>query len=1007
MYMKRSGYIFGVLLAGLWIAPLAAQESATIRGSVTDQASRLPIEGVTVLYGGRTAVTQGDGRFRLTGVPAGSDTLRARMIGYTPVSRVVTVSAGATADVELVMTAQAINLAELIVVGYGQQAAGNITGAVTSVSSDEFNTGRVVTPTELIQSKVAGVQVIENNEPGGGTSIRIRGQTSINASSDPLIVVDGMPLGSSGGGLSGGRDPLNFINADDIESITVLRDASAAAIYGANAANGVLLITTKRGQANAEPRFEYTGSVSASVVTRLPAMLNADQFRAAVTQHAPGNVPQLGNANTDWFAQVDRTGYGHEQNLAFSGAGASMDYRFSVNYLDQNGIIERTNTKRVTLGANYNQRLFDDRMNFRINLRGSRAEDQFTPGGVISNAAQMGPTQPVLDPSTETGFFDWTGGIQSADNPVAILELASDKSTTFRAVGNVQSTYNLPVINGLSANLNLGFDVAKVERTIFTPSVLHSQVKNGNDGNFFRTQPSDMNTVLEGYLTYAAPRSIGPGTLDVTGGYSFSKSRADFPNLTLNGLDTDVLGPDGIPTARTTQNTLFVQESKLISFFGRVNYNINDRYLAAFSIRRDGSSRFGPGNQWGTFPAVSVAWRLSEESFMDGWSSLSDLKLRASLARTGNQSFGNYLQFSTYTLGNGQAQYAFADSFFATIRPSAVDPQIKWEATRSYDIGLDFGFSNQRFTGAIDYYDKKTTDLIFGVPVAAGTNLGDFVTTNIGSMRNRGIELSFSARVLEGPGGGLRWNTDFTASHNSNELLTINPFGGSAQQILTGGIAGGVGSTIQVLTPGQPVNTFFVFEHIREDGKPIYRDVNGGTIDGVPNGTINEQDLYVDQNGDNIINQDDLRPFNDPAPDWILGHSSYLAYGKFDLGLTLRAYLGNYVYNNVASNLGTYAEVTRGSPYNLHESVLETGFVNPQYFSDFYVEDASFLRMDNITLGYSFDYRGIPARLFATIQNAFTITGYSGVDPTAGINGIDNNIYPRSRTFSGGLTFRF
>lgn len=1009
--MKRSGFTFGVLLAALVIAPLHAQEpSGSVRGRVTDAASQTPIQGATVSIGSRSAVTAADGRYFLTGVPAGSDTLRARMIGYIPAARTITLASGQTLDVDLNLTAQAVNLAELIVIGYGEQAAGNITGAVTNVTSNEFNTGRVVTPTELIQNKVAGVQVVENNEPGGGTSVRIRGQTSINASSEPLFVIDGLPVGAgAGGGLSGGRDPLNFLNSDDIESITVLRDASAAAIYGANAANGVILITTKRGQTGQRPRFEYTGSVSASAVTRLPSMLNAPQFRAAVTQHAPANVPQLLNANTDWFGQVDRTGYGQEQNIALSGGGDNMDYRFSVNYLDQNGIIQGSNTKRVTLGVNYNQHLFNDRLNLRLNVRGSRANDQFTPGGVISNAAQMGPTQPVKDPTAPTGFYDWTGGLQSADNPVAILTLASDKSRTLRGIGNLQAEYRLPFLNGLSANLNLGFDVTDVDRTTFTPSVLHSQVKTGDDGSFFRTEPNDVNATLEAFLNYAVPRNLGPGALEVTGGYSFTKSRAEYPTFLATGLETDVLGPGGIPTARSVTNSLNIQEAKLISFFGRVNYNINDRYLAAFSLRRDGSSRFGPDNQWGTFPAGSVAWRISQESFMQGLSSLSDLKLRASLARTGNQSFGNYLHKSTYMLSNAQAQYAFADSFFATIRPSAVDPNIQWETTRSFDIGIDFGFSDQRFTGAIDWYDKKTSDLIFSVPVAAGTNLGDQITTNIGSMRNRGIELSLSAEMLRGgsTGQGLQWHADFTAAHNTNELLQINPFAGSSQQILTGGIAGGVGSTIQVLTPGEAINSFFVYEHIMEGGKPIYRDINGGTIDGVPNGTINEQDLYVDQNDDGVINQNDLRILHDPAPDWILGHSSYLSYGKFDLGFTLRAYLGNYVYNNVASNLGAYKELTRGSPYNLHNSVLETDFFEPQYFSDFYVEDASFLRMDNITLGYSFDYRGIPARFFGTIQNAFTITGYNGVDPTAGINGIDNNIYPRSRTFSGGLTFRF
>jgi iron complex outermembrane receptor protein len=919
------------------------------------------------------------------------------MIGYSPLAQAVTVGPGQTQVVDLALAAQAVNLSEMVVIGYGEQQAGNITGAVTNVTTEQFNTGRIVSPTELIQNKAAGVQVVENNEPGGGTTIRIRGNTSINASSEPLFVIDGMPVGGAGagGGLSGGRDPLNFLNADDIASITVLRDASAAAIYGANAANGVVLITTKRGQGTQAPRFEYSGTVSASAVTRLPSMLNASQFRAAVQQYAPGNASQLLNSNTNWFDQVDRTAYGQEQNFAVSGAGTSMDYRLSANYLNQNGIIDGTNTKRVTLGVSYNQRLFSDRLGFKINLRGSRASDEFTPGGVLSNAAQMGPTQPILDPTTTTGYYDWAGGLQSADNPVAILKLASDKSTTLRSIGNVQTSYNLPFLNGLAANLNLGFDITKVDRKTFTPSVLHSQVKSGADGSLFTTDPTDQNTVLEGYLSYAVPRSVGPGILDVTGGYSYSKSHSEFPTFLASGLTTDVLGPNGVPGARSYQNTLNIQESKLISFFGRVNYNVNDRYLANISVRHDGSSRFGAGRQWGTFPSFALAWRISQESFLKGISGLSDLKLRGSWAKTGNQSFGNYLQYSTYLVGDGLSQVEFADSFFNTIRPSAVDPNIKWEGTRSLDIGLDFGFKNQRFTGAIDWYNKRTDDLIFTVPVAAGTVPGDFVTTNIGAMRNRGIEFSLSAKVLEGNGGrGLTWQADLTAAHNTNVLLAINPFSGTGQQILTGGVAGGVGTTIQVLTPNQPVNSFFVWQSKRgANGRPIYSN--------------NLTDMYVDKNGDGIINGLDLRPFHDPAPKWILGHSSYLTYGKFDGGFTLRAYLGNYVYNNVASNLGTYSEVTRGSPYNLHSSVLKTGFVTPQYFSDYYVEKASFLRMDNLTVGYSFNLRGQSARVFGSVQNVFTITGYSGVDPTAGLNGIDNNIYPRSRTFTGGLTLRF
>jgi len=1009
--MRSRWYILGALLAVCSLAPSLAQaQSGTIRGRITNDVSGTPLSGATVSIGTHFVQTRQDGQYLLSGVPAGTGTLRARLIGYAAASRTVTVVAGQTLDADLTLTASAVSLSEIVVTGYGEQRAGNITGAVSQVAAADFNTGRIVSPEELIKSKVPGVQVVDNNEPGGGFSVRIRGATSINASSEPLFVIDGVPVGNgAGGGLSAGRNPLNFLNPNDIENITVLRDASAAAIYGANAANGVILIQTKTGRRGTQ--FEYTGSMSSSSVTRLPNMLNAAQFRAAVQQYAPQNVGQLKNDNTDWFSLIDRTAYGQEHNLAVSGASDNMTWRLSGGVLDQDGIIRGTTTQRVSLGLNLQQRLFKDRLDVRTSIRGSRAKDLFTPGGVLSNAAQFGPTQPVFDESTATGYYDWPGNtLQSPDNPVAILNLASDRGTTYRSIGNVQAGYRLPFLEALRANVNLGYDVTRTDRQQFSPSVLHSEQKTGQQGRDYRANQSHTITTFESYLDYGAPKA-GPGALDLTGGYSYSWSHAEYPWYQATGLSTDLLGGNGVTSARTVQNFQDIQESRLISFFGRVNYNINDRYLAAASVRRDGSSRFGPSHEWGIFPSLSLGWRISQEPFMGGSKLFSDLKLRGSVARTGNQAFGNYQQYAAYVLGDAQTQVQFGNQFIPTIRPSAVDPNIRWEKTHSYNVGLDFGLMNQRVTGAIDWYIKSTHDLIFTVPVAAGTNLSNFVTTNIGSMKNRGIELSLSARLLEAGKRGLGWTADFTASHNTNELTSINPFAGNAQRILVGNVAGGVGTLIQTLQPGSPINSFYVYQHKRgADGKPVYADTDG-------DGTIEDIELYenlhvdTDANGaplaNQVINQDDRAPFHDPAPKWMLGHSSYLTYGNLDLSFTLRSYLGNYVYNNVASNLGTYSEVTRASPFNLHASVLETGFKTPQYLSDYYVEKASFLRMDNITLAYTFSYRNQPLRVFGTVQNAFTITGYSGVDPTAGLIGIDNNIYPRSRTFTGGLSLRF
>jgi TonB-dependent starch-binding outer membrane protein SusC len=992
--MRRVRFSFGALLALLWIVPLRAQEPAgTVRGRVTDSATQQPLARVTVAVGARGAMTQADGSYIITAVPAGPATLRARMLGYAPVTQAITVTVGQTTTADVAMTAQAVTLAEVVVTGYGEQTAGNITGAVAQITPDEFNPGRITAPAQLLQSKVAGVQVVDNNEPGGGTTIRIRGATSVNASSDPLYVIDGMPVGNgAGGGLSAGRDPLNFLNPNDIESITVLKDASAAAIYGANAANGVVLITTKSATGRRGQQIEYSSSASAMTVTRLPQILNANEFRTAVQTYAPAKVASLGSANTNWLDLVTRTAYGQEQNVSVSNAGDRMFYRLSFGYLRQDGIVRGTTTERLSLGLNYEQRLLTNHLTVKANLKGSRANDRFS-GGALGQATGMAPTQPVYDPTDPTGFWDWHSTNAGTFNPLGELTYAINQGTTWRSVGNVQAEYRLPFFEALKANVNLGYDIAKAGNQSFYPSNVASQMLSGH-GSLTLTNNTASTSLLEAYLNYAAQLGALPGGVDITAGYSYTQSHSEYPYFQETNLGANFLGVSGIPTAANVTNTLNVVDFKLISFFGRLNYNLNDRYLASFSVRRDGSSRFGPGNQWGVFPAVSGAWRISQEPFMRSFSSLSDLKLRASWAKTGNQAFGDYLQYPTYRFSTNTAQYQLGPDFVTTIRPSAVDPNIHWEATASTDVGLDFGFLNQRFSGTIDWYTKKTTDMIFRVPVAAGTNFSNYVTTNVGSMQNQGIEFTVSARILEGAGRGLGWTADFTASHNANKLLSINPTQ-SVTLINTGNISGGVGNTVQVLKPGSPINSFYVWQQKYDaSGKPVF--------------SANPLDMYVDQNHDGQINNLDYRPFHSPWPTLELGHTSFFTYHSFDFSFTLRAQLGNYVYNNIASANGSYQNVTgSATPSNMDASVLTTGFTTPQYWSDYYVQSASFLRMDNITLGYTWQMSGRPWRAYVTVQSAFTITGYKGVDPTAGLQGIDNNIYPRSRTVTGGLSVRF
>lgn len=1001
--MKLARSVVPVFLCVLlWAPSVAAQVSTgTVAGRVTDSATRQPIAGAAVAVAERGALTDEEGRYTITGVPTGTHTVRATRIGFAEATRSVTVAANRIATVDIALAPQALALEELVVIGYGQRRAEEVTGSIATVTPEDFNTGRIVSPEQLIQGKVAGVQIIDSGEPGGGVQVRIRGATSVNASNQPLFVVDGVPL-PVGGGLSAGRNPLNFLNPAEVENVTVLKDASATAIYGSRGANGVILIETRSGR-RSPAQLSYAGSFSGSQTLKRPELLSADLFREAVQEYAPENLNKIGDANTDWQDAVQREASGQEHNIAFAGASDALDYRFSLGYLGQNGVVRGTQTERLSASLNYGHRLLNERLTLRGSIKGSRTDDEFVPGGVIGAANSFAPTQPIRTASGD--FYEWTEPL-GPNNPVAELELSTDLGTLYRTIGNVEAHYEVPFLSGLSARVRGSYDLMKGERKQFFPSTLQWQKESGIGGMLRRESPTMTNAVVDAFVSYGRPLDFLDSNLDFTGGYSYEEENGDFPSFQAEGLSTDLLGTSGVPAAETVLPFLDIQESKLASFFGRVHYDIQDRYLFTASVRRDGSSRFGPDNRWGTFPSAAFAWRLSEESFLKGrFAPLSDLKLRLSWGMSGNQAFSNYQFYNTYIAGDARTQAQFGDEFVTTIRPSAVDPNIKWEETTATNVGLDYGFLGGRLRGAFDFYTKTTEDLIFRVPVAAGTNLADFVTTNIGSMKNRGMELSLEADLIRPePQRRFSWNATFNVAHNSNELVRINPFGAGTTRIMVGGISGGVGNNIQILQPGEPLNAFFVYRHKRDaDGRPLYEDTNG-------DGSINELDLYDDLNGDDLINQEDRAPFDSPAPDWILGASSNFGFGSFDAGFSLRSYLGSRVYNNVASNQGHWSALkASGAPINLHASVLTNNFAAPQYFSDVYVEDASFLRLDNVTVGYTLDgVRGVNRmRLFGTVQNAFTLTGYSGVDPMAGINGIDNNIYPRARTFLAGVNAWF
>jgi TonB-linked SusC/RagA family outer membrane protein len=996
--------IKGVLATFLASAPALAQ-TGTISGRVTAVEGGAPLARVQIRVPalGSGTVTRDDGSYTLV-VRPGRYMVVASRIGLARDSVVgVVVNPATVTTVNFQLRGAAVVVTGVIVVGYGTQQARDVTGSLTTVDTAQFNTGRIVSPEALIRGKVAGVQVSDNNEPGGGLSVRIRGGTSSQASNEPLYVIDGVPIDIGGGSTVNGRNPLNFLNPNDIESVTVLKDASSTAIYGNRGANGVVMITTKSG--NAGPQLTYSGTASGSHAVGGPKMLDATQYRAAVAQYAPSNLAILGTANTNWLGAIEREASGQEHNLGFSGQHGSALYRIGLGYLDQDGILIGTNTQRTSASLNYTDLILGDRLAVRTHVRGSRQLDLYTPGGVVGNAVAFAPTQPMYaDSGSFFQYRDPTNGslVKNApNNPLEDLKYVQDQGNILRSIGNLELEYKIPRVDGLTGTMRGSYDINRANRNTFTPTNIASQLKSDSAtrGSVSRADHNELHTVLDAYINYRRDLpSFGASSIEVTGGVSGEDFNGSYDGYSANGLSTNLLGIDGVPTFAEAHPGVDVEEHLLRSQFGRANLSLLDRYLITGTVRRDGSSRFGEGQKYGVFPSAAFAWRVLQEPMFKDKLPLSDLKLRLSWGKNGNEAVGcNYCAYGSYVVGDANSQAQLGNVFVGTIRPVAFDPNLHWETTTSTNLGFDIGIMENRFTGSVDLYTKTTKDLLFKVPTAAGTALSNNLITNIGSMRNRGVEFTIDGRLLDGGRRGFTWNANFNAARNSNELLTIDRPGISSILNPNSGISGGVGTTVEVLQPGVEINSFYVWQHrTGANGQPVL--------------TGPDTAMYVDRNGDGIINTDDLRPFHSPAPKWILGHTSNVSWRGFDASTTLRWYLGNYVYNNVASNLGNYSVLTGPyAPVNLSVAVLQYGFTRPQYLSDLYVEDASFLRMDNLTVGYTFERLAqlTNARVFGTIQNVFTSTGYTGVDPAAAFNGVDNNLYPRSRTFVGGLSVGF
>ncbi|PVY41385.1 SusC/RagA family TonB-linked outer membrane protein [Pontibacter virosus] len=960
----------------------AVQQDVTVSGRVVDEnGDTLP--GVTVVLKGTTrgTSTNASGEFTLP-VPASGGSLVFSFIGYT--TQEIAINNQETVNVTMRPDAQALQ--EVVVVGYGTQRKTDISGAVTAISSEDFVQGQITTPEQLIQGKVAGVQITPNGgAPGSGSRIRIRGGGSLNASNDPLIVIDGVPLDNSG--VSGSANPLNFLNPNDIETFNILKDASATAIYGSRASNGVIIITTKKGTVGQKLGVTFTTQHSLSRISDKVNVLSADEFRRVVNeQGTPSQIALLGNANTDWQDQIYQTAYTTDNNLSLDGSVGKLPYRVSLGYLNQDGVLRTGEFKRGSIGVNLNPRFLDDHLTVNLNYKGAITDSKFADEGAIGAAVAMDPTQPVMSGSDQFGgYFQWLDANGrynplATRNPVSMLEQRDDRGEVKRHIGNVQLDYKLHFLPDLRANLNLGFDRSNSNGTTFYPAAFAPEAP--NNGRRTQYEQEKRNSLADFYLNYVKDLTGINSRVDATAGYSFQEFENESPQF----IPTDA---DGTPLSDLEPGLPTNDFYRLRSYFGRLNYVFLDRYILTATVRRDGTSRFSDEVRWGTFPALALAWRINEEAFLRNSPAVSELKLRLGVGVTGQQDIGPFFPYlARYTISDNTAQYQFGNQFYNLLRPEGYDAGIKWEETTTYNAGLDFGFANNRVNGSLDYFFKDTRDLLALVSIPAGTNLVNELITNVGNLETRGLEAALNYVAISND--KVNWTIGLNGTYQNREITNLSKIEDpDFEGYPVGGIAGGVGNNIQIRTVGYAPDVFYVY-------KQVY-DEQGNPIEG----------LYADLNGDGVISEADRYRYKKPEADFFYGINSQLTYGNWDFGMIMRGSIGNYMYNNVFSNTGAYRGfMFPGYLSNVSPNVLETNFMNYQLFSDYYMENASFLRMENVNFGYNvgriFNEKA-NLRLNANIQNLFVITKYNGLDPEIA-SGIDNNFYPRPRVYTLGLT---
>ena len=980
---KRSLLLVALFVIGC--LQLMAQ-TKTIKGEVTDAQNGEALIGATVMVEGEKGgtVTDFDGNFSLQ-VSSSAKKIKVSYIGY--IDKVLSISD----NMKVKLESDSKALADVVVIGYGTARKSDLTGSVATVKSKDFNKGLVSSPEQLINGKVSGVQIMSNSgSASAGSTIRVRGGASLNASNDPLIVLDGVPLEQ--GGISGNSSNfLSMINPSDIESMTVLKDASSTAIYGSRASNGVIIITTKKGQQGAvKVNFNTTNSLQTRA--QMVDMLSRDEFVNVINQFGTDNQKSLlGTANTDWNDEVYRTAFGTDNNLSVSGSiDKWLPFRVSVGYYNQSGLVRKDNVERWTGNVVLTPSFFQDHLKLTINAKGTLNNNSFNNGGAVWAAATFNPTIPVYSGNDKYGGYnealDADGVPVNAGvrNPRGLVDLYDSKSKVSRFIGSMDVDYKVHFLPDLKLHATVGADYAKGDGTVYVPAYAAQSYNKDESlgGSDYKYGPQkNENRLLTLYANYAKYFEDIKSNVDLTAGYDYQYWKSTTPLYYTKSA------------AGTNLSTVKASDYRhvMLSYYGRINYSFDGKYLLTATVRRDASSRFSKDTRWGTFPSVALGWTLTEEPWLKNQKVLSNLKLRASYGVTGQQEgIGNYNYLPVYTYSVTGAEAFINGQYINTYRPEAYVSDLKWETTTSWNFGLDFGFLDGRIGGAIDFYTRKTKDLLASVPTAAGTNFSKTILTNVGNVDSKGIEVSLNATPIQTK--DWEWNLSYNFTWQNMKVKNLSLIKGGSQTNVK------VGPSIdayqfQVLSEGYEPYMFYVYHQLYDSktGKPI-------------------EGAYADLNNDGEINESDLYRYHSPAPKYIMGLSTSLRYKQLTLGMSFRANIDNYVYNGMGMSTGAFETVSYNNSQlnNLNTSFLKTGFKTRQYLSDYYVENASFLKLDNLSLSYNVGKINKWASLTvsAMVQNVFTITGYSGTDPEVP-NGMDNSFYPRPRTYSVSLGLQF